>query len=217
MIYILLGEDRSAKDEKIAAIKKKVFQPLESPDFDYEVLHAIDLDPATLKKSLLALPAVASQRLVMIREAHKLTDHHRKLILESLAMQNPTTVLILDTDEGFPQSFLKMLPAKAQVLRTTTQEVSQNVFDMTRAMASRQPQDALKILSGLLENGDHPLQIMGGLVWFWGKSKQRLPAQKFHQGLKHLQEADLQIKRSLLQPEYALEVAVVKLSSLLTS
>ena len=71
-----------------------------------------------------------------------------------------------------------------------------------------------------IDNIYHPwytrtLQLMGGLVWFWGKLKQRISAEKFKKGLLHLQEADLNIKRSRIKAEYALEVLVVKLCLLI--
>ncbi len=85
---------------------------------------------------------------------------------------------------------------------------------MTRVMAN-DPAQALKILNELLEEGIHPLQIMGGLLWFWGKEKFRLKGDRYNKGLLVLQEADLNIKRSRLLPEHAIEVVVVKLCSLL--
>ena len=56
---------------------------------------------------------------------------------------------------------------------------------------------------------------MGALVWFWGKSQDRMPGERFRKGLLVLQEADVNIKRSRLKPEYAVEVAVIKLMRLL--
>ena len=82
-------------------------------------------------------------------------------------------------------------------------------------MTARNPVEALKILGNLLVEENHPLQIMGGLIWFWGKSRTRLSADQFKKGLMCLQEADLNIKRSRLKPEHTLEVLVVKLSSLI--
>ena len=86
---------------------------------------------------------------------------------------------------------------------------------MTHVM-SRSPKDALKILGDIFSSGTHPLQVLGGLVWFWGKTKNRLSSQNFNLGLRELQQTDLNIKRSRLKAEYVLEVLVVKLCSLLT-
>jgi DNA polymerase III delta subunit len=91
------------------------------------------------------------------------------------------------------------------------------VFDMTKLIAAGRPKDALKMLSDFYSEGVHPLQIMGGLVWFWGKEGRLLQKEKFERGLKALEEADLNIKRSRLDPEYAVEKLVVELTGLLSS
>ena len=72
----------------------------------------------------------------------------------------------------------------------------------------------LKILNDVLDHGDHPLQILGALVWFWGKNKPRVNPERFQRGLNELQEADWNIKRSRLRPEHTLEILIVKLCSL---
>jgi len=211
-----LGEDRLAKEEKINEVKATCLPSNDAMKFDYELLHGTKLDPAALKKSLLALPAVAAKRLILIRSAEKLSPHNKKIILEFIQTENLHAVLILDTDEtAVKNAFFTKITAAAKVMRFGRGDTKKNVFDMTRAMEGRNPSDALKILSGLLDEGDHPLQIMGGLVWFWGKSKNRLSGDGFKKGLLVLQEADLNIKRSRLRPQHAVEIAVTKLSSLI--
>ena len=124
-------------------------------------------------------------------------------------------VLVLEADRlSASDPFIKKIHKKADIFNFSQKE-RQNVFDMTKAMSSRQTAEALKILSELLTEGDQPLQIMGALVWFWRKIKDRLTAVRYVQGLQFLQEADLNIKRSRLRPDYALEVVVVKLTGLL--
>lgn len=217
MHYLFLGEDSLAKDRKIAEIKKNLHPSNEALKFDYEILHAAKLAPAALKKSLLALPAVAPKRLIVIRAMAKLDSHNKKLILECLATKTLNLVLILDFDEDNPNtSFIKkLIPyVKTSYFR---KGIKRNVFDMTKMMSKRNPKEALKILSDLLTSGDHPLQIMGALVWFWGKRQNQLSADRFKKGLLMLKEADVNIKRSRLKPEYALEVVVVKLCLLLYS
>jgi DNA polymerase III delta subunit len=51
-------------------------------------------------------------------------------------------------------------------------------------------------------------------VWYWGKEGRMLAKTKFERGLQALEEADLNIKRSRLNPEYAVEKLVVELMSL---
>ena len=214
MIYLLLGSDGPAKDRKISEIKTKAFN-VNTFEFDYEVLHAHKLDPLDLKRSFLALPAIAEKRLVVLRQIDRLNPRNKELILEFLRQDLSHVDLIFDSEElEASTAFLKELAKSVQVVHFK-KEIPSNVFDMTNAMSARRPTQALAILGDLLTGDIHPLQIMGGLVWFWGKSKNRVSVKSFQKGLSVLQDADLNIKRSRVKPEHALEIAVVKLSSLI--
>jgi DNA polymerase III delta subunit len=216
MHYLFLGKDSLAKDHQIAEFKKKFLTSNEALEFDYEVLHTAKLAPAALKKSLLALPTIASKRLIVLRSMDKLDGHNKQLILDFFTSKASNLILILDFDEdNANNSFIKKLTpyVKIEYFRS---DVKKNVFDMTKMMTARNPKESLKILSDLLINGDHPLQILGALVWFWGKQQSRLSRDNFKKGLLMLKEADVNIKRSRLKSEYALEIAVVKLCSLIT-
>jgi len=216
MIYLCLGEDRAAKEQRIAEIKTKHLTSDDALKLDYELLHGSKIDPSELKKALIALPGISLQRLILIRTVEKLNAQNKKILLDFIESDHRHVVLILDSDEISPKNnFFNKLKTKAEIMRFGKEEAKKNVFDMTRAMENRDSPGALKILEHLISGGDHPLQIMGGLVWFWGKLKQRLSADRFKKGLLVLQEADLNIKRSRLKPEYAVEIAVTKLSSLI--
>jgi len=211
MVYLLSGEDSLAKDQKIEEIKGKSFPSEEAVKFDFEILHGAKLGSDVLKKSLVALPAIAPHRVVVIRAIQKLNPHNKELILEFIQKKEPQVVLILDDTEGDARnSFIKKLSAHVQVLRFSKGK-KQNVFDMTKAMSSGNAAQALKTLHELMEEGTHPLQLMGGLIWYWGKEKNRLSSARFNKGLQQLQEADLNIKRSRLKPDEAMEVLVVSL------
>lgn len=214
MIYLLLGEDSLAKDQRIAEIKEKTLNTPEALKFDYEVLHADKLDRDILKQALIALPAVAKKRLIVLRTIQKLSPHNKKIILEFLETIDDRIVFILDADDAnLKNSFITKVSAKAKVQKFP-KGAKQNVFDMTRAMSARDPVEVFTILSELLSDGIHPLQILGGLIWYWGNTRNRMSADRFKKGLLILQEADLNIKRSRLKPEYAIEVLVTKLISL---
>lgn len=215
MIYLFLGPDALAKDKIIAEIKQKALKIQEAYRFDFDILHAHKLDPAELKKTLISLPTIAEKRVVLIRDADKLSTHHQDILLECIEKANNPLILILDShQEELKGSFFKAVQARAKTQRFSG-EAKQSVFDMTNAIGYRKPQDALRIMHELIDQGDHPLQLMGVLVWFWGKSKNRVSKEAFKKGLLDLQEADLNIKRSRVQPEYALEILVTKLSSLI--
>jgi DNA polymerase III delta subunit len=236
MTYLFIGPDLPKKDAKIAELKAKIFSDPAAMSFDYEVLYAHKLDPDTLKKSLLSLPYMASKRLVVLRQCERLSkkkeeedpgsedaaptkasnakDRSREIIFEFLENPAPATVLVLDFDK---------LDIKGQMfnrLRPLTEVVffgsgkAADVWDLTRAIGSRNGGEALKVLHELLESNDHPLKIMGGLVWYWSKERDRMSSKNFQKGLMVLEEGDLNIKRSRLDPEYAIEKVVIELAAI---
>lgn len=216
MIYLILGEQTAQKDEKIREIRRQLFSDQEDRAvlFDFESLSAHKLDSDELKKSLITLPVVVAKRLVVVRDAHKLSDTCKNIILEFSDVKQDNAVLILDFAENTVKGTFGTKLKKVSKTFDFHSFPKRNVFDMTKIMA-RNPAEALKILNELYGQGEHPLKIMGGLVWFWGKEKGRLKAERYNKGLLFLQEADLNIKRSRLNAEQAMEVLVVKLCSLL--
>jgi len=215
MHYLLAGDDIARKEEKLIELKAGLLKPKDAQNFDYESLDGAKVDAGTLKKALMSLPVIAACRLVVIRNGHKLNTQNKNMIIDFVAYQQKHCTLILDSHEWTPShALVKALKPKVRIFEFAGERKA-NVFDMTRAMTSRRQPEALKILERLLSEGNHPLQLMGGMIWSWGKMRGRVPQERFEQGLQYLQEADLNIKRSRLKPEFAVELAVVKLCELL--
>ncbi len=210
MIYFLLGQDTLAKDAQIAQLRNKILPSTDALPFDYELLEAGSMSADDLKKALMSLPAIASQRLIIIRESHRLTAHQQRIIKEWAESSTPHAVLVLDSHVwDLNDEFVKKVK-EAKIINFPVGK-SPGVFDMTRAMERHNEIEALKILNQLFSSGIHPLQIMGGLVWWWSQLRRKMPGGRFEDGLVSLQETDFNIKRSRLKPEYALEMLVVKL------
>lgn len=216
MVHLLIGEDIAAKDRKIVEWKHKIFPSKATSLFDYERLDGADIDAQQLKEALWAMPVVGPKRLVVLSRVHKLDILSKKILLEFIAQDRTDVDLIVDAGGvDVNSSFLKQLMAGAQIYQTPAPP-RHNVFAVTHALSNHDHVQACRILNSLFSEGEHPLQIMGGLVWFWGKLRLKLAKENFHQGLRMLQEADLNIKRSHLNPEHALELLVVKLSTIIT-
>ncbi|MDD3374303.1 MAG: hypothetical protein PHY73_01085 [Candidatus Omnitrophica bacterium] len=212
MIYLLVGQSPS-KENKISEIKTSVLTSKESLSFDYEILHGHKLNDEILKKSLISLPSVSKKRVVLLRQAHELNARAKKIILSCQKDCDKTVDLILDADEwSTKDSFLRTL-GKAITVVNFEQKKKADVFEMTRAIISNRKIDALKLLTQLIEEGNHPLKIMAPIVWSWKNSRNRISKERFRRGLMMIQDADFCIKRSRLSSEYALEVLVVKLCS----
>jgi len=212
MIYLLGGEDSQAKDKKIAEIKAGLLVKPEAHFFDFESLDAQQVSPANLKKSLIALPSFSSKRLILIRHIEKLKADPSQLLVAYAASPGDQCDIILESS-GELKSPLKEIIPYTKVFNYGV-KVPMDIFNLTKLMSARKTTDALKMLNDFYDQGMYPLQMMGALVWYWGKEGRALGPLRFEQGLKALEEADLNIKRSRLLPEYALEKVVVELVEL---
>lgn len=215
MIYILFGENQQAKDQKIKSLKDSYLKSSDEKKLDLESLDANKLNSEIFKQALISLPALSKQRVVFVYQCEKLNDHNKELILEFSLSGNESVVLILDfatLDQrtGFSKQLLKTGESF-----NFSQKEEKNVFAMTREMEAGRTAQALKVMHELIDNGDHPLKLMGGLIWFWGQNKNRLGKERFKKGLLEIQEADINIKRSRLKPEESMEICVTKLSLLI--
>lgn len=213
MVYLLLGEDLKAKDARIVQIKSKFALNADSLHFDLESLDAIGLGPDALKKALITLPVLLPKRLVVVRNVHKLKPADAVMLVQFSKNPPAHADIVLESGETELKGELKALPALCQTT-VLGGPAAGNVFDMTRLMSAARAKDALAMLNNFYREGTHPLQIMGALVWFWGKEGRSLTQERFEHGLQVLEEADLNIKRSRLNPEYAVEKAVVELIGL---
>ncbi len=211
MITLFLGDDAPAKDARIQDIRTRLFPAAGARHFDYEVLHGHKLSPGDLKKALLNLPGLGTKRLVVIRECHRLSPQNRDLLAAYAKDRLSHCVLVLDSDVWEKKdAFVRDMSARAEVVHFGRKR-NASVFDLTDAIAARRGTKALKLLAQLLEQGDHPLKILGGIGWFWGTMKGKVSVEDFESGLRSLREADVNIKRSRVQPAHALEIAVVRL------
>ncbi len=215
MIYLFLGADLPAKDAKISEIKNKFFKDSqEALAFDFDNLDAKELGENTLKQAFLTLPVIAPHRLIVLRQVHKLKSADIQVLINFCQKPAKHCDLILESTESMLKGDLKDLPLYAKGVVMGKSE-GPNAFDMTRLITAHRSGDALKMLNGFYEDNVHPLKIMGALVWYWGKEGKSCGKERFERGLKALEEADLNIKRSRLDAQYAVEKVVVELGILL--
>jgi DNA polymerase III delta subunit len=215
MIYLFLGDDLPAVDARITEIKNKFFKDSqEALAFDFDNLDAQELAGDALKKSFLTLPVIATHRLIILRQVHKLKSVDIQVLINFCQKPAKHCDVVLVSAENTLKGDLKDLPLYVKGVVLGKPE-GPNVFDMTKLITAHRSGDALKMLDGFYRAGVHPLQIMGALVWYWGKEGKVHGKEVFKRGLKALEEADLNIKRSRLDPQYAVEKLVVELGLLL--
>ena len=199
MIYLLVGQDHLAKEQKISEIKAKAFPSKESLPFDYQILHGYRLDNDALKKALMALPAMGAMRVILIRQADQLTAVQKTMIAEGYEKSKKALIIIFEAESlDERDTLLKKFDRVMKVL-SFDPKIRHNVFDLTRMIFMNRKLEALELLDELLKNGDHPLQIIGGMLWAWRNARNKMPFVKFTQGLVAFQEADFNIKRSQLK------------------
>ena len=214
MIYLFLGDDLPAKDAGIAEIKNKFFKNFqEALNFDFDNLDARELGTDTLKQAFLTLPVIAPHRLIILRQVHKLKSADIQVLINFCQKPAKHCDVILESTENMLKGDLKDLTLLSKAVVMARPE-GPNVFDMTKLITANRSNEALKMLDGFYREDVHPLQIMGALVWYWGKEGKLLGKERFERGLKALEEADLNIKRSRLNPQYAVEKLVVELGLL---
>lgn len=216
MIYLLTGPDRLSKDQFIQEIKNKLFKDKSAVSFDSDVFYCQKVSKTDFQESLTKLPVVAQKRLVILKNILKAKKDFQDAVLNYLSDPFEHIVLIFDEDKWDGRNaFAKKVKAKKVQTKVFGQVQEKSIFDMTNAMQSRQPDLALKHAHSMMEQGSHPLQMIGVILWFWKKQSERFSSEVTKKGLSVIQEADLNIKRSKLTPEQSLEVLIVKLCSLM--
>ncbi|OGX07185.1 MAG: hypothetical protein A2Y06_05310 [Omnitrophica WOR_2 bacterium GWA2_37_7] len=150
---------------------------------------------------------------MILHTCQKLSDQNKKIILEFAQIDEDKVVLILDSDSAASKnSFIQELYKRAEVL-SFSKGRPLTAFSMEEDILSCNPKGALQVLFVLLENGQMPVWILGGILSFWQKNKRRMAESRYKKGLLELQEADLNIKRTRINVQHALEILVVKLAS----
>lgn len=206
-LYLLIGDNEPPKLNKIENLKKETLSG-ETLEFNLEVLSAKELNLRLLEESLLRLPVKANKRLLIIRNIDELPKDCREKIISYVSKPHPWITLVL---EG--KSLDKDIEQIANCAQTLyfRKAGSYDVFALGRAIDNKNQVLALDILSDLLLRGEKVQKILGGLIWHWENTERYLSQEKTKNGFEVLLEADLNIKRSLLKPNIALELLVVKL------
>lgn len=214
--YLFLGNDESAKKNKIEDIKERYLDK-GFKDIDFEVVYADtkDLIPPKFNEILSYLPVAPSKkRIILIKRIEALKQDNREILLKYLKNPLGSAILLLDSDLlDVSDHFIKELSRFVKKIETKSREKI-SVFDLTQAIISRKTTYALKILNRLLQKRERPQSILGALFWQWENIKDKLSLEQFRQGLKLLLDTDLRIKTGRLDEELALELVVIRLSYL---
>jgi len=211
MVYLFIGQDVPAKDIALKRIKEELL-PLKIEDFNLDILHADKLSLKMLQEKLLSLPFKSAKRIVLVRNAQELGTREEGFIAQWAERDNKNIVLVLDIyrEDKKPQ-LIKNLNRHAKVVRFK-EEVPANTFNLSRQIECRHVNQALKILSDLISQGERPERILGGLRYSLesGVSDSLLLRRR----IKLLLNCDIEIKTGKFKPVFALEKLVVSLCAL---
>jgi len=210
MVYLFLGSDSLSKDKQLDLIRKQ-FLSKDTEQFNLDILHAKDLPLKTLQEKLLWLPVKSEKRVVVIKDVQELKEEAREFLLKFVKATDKKIILVLDvTKSDRKDSFLNQLTGLAKTIRFK-ETIQPDTFSLSRQIAQRRPDMALKILSQLIQEGEKPERILGGLRYVWEKDTAH-PLESARR-LKLLLNCDIEIKTGRLKPVFALEKLVVKLCS----
>lgn len=207
-VYLFIGEDSFSKDAKLQSIKSE-FLASGITDFNLDILYARELTLKCLQERLLSLPLKGPKRIVVIKEAGHLREEAKKFLAEYVKKPYPAIILILDTENyNSKDDLLVQIARYAQILRFK-ETLRLDTFALSRQISQKKMDYALKILHQLLQNGEKPERILGGLRYaLENTSINPLEARR---KFKTLLNCDIDIKTGRLKPNFALERLVVSL------
>jgi DNA polymerase III delta subunit len=211
MIYLFIGSDNLAKDTQLKRLKDHVLSK-GTEQFNLDTLYARELTLKALQEKLLSLPVKNPKRLVIIKNIEDLKDEVKEFLEKYVRSPYPQVVMALDLNRlDRTDSFIKNISRFVKPVRFK-ETVHPDTFALGRSIDLKRADSALRILSGLLKDGERPERILGGLRYAWEKNAAH-PLEK-RKRLKCLLICDIDIKTGKLKPLFALEKLVVSLCGL---
>lgn len=217
MVYLFVGEDCPSKTEHLKAIRKELLNK-GTEQFNLDILYAKGLSLKDLQEKLMYLALNCQRRIVVIKEAQNLKEDLKEFILE-YAKKPQETLLVLDITLSPPakfgssqqakiNDFIKRIQRYVKLYRFRETEQA-NAFSLSRQISSGKADSALRVLSQLLNEGQRPERILGGLRYAWEKDTMHQVVLK--RRLRLLLDCDIDIKTGRLKAPFALEKLIISL------
>ena len=208
MIYLFIGSDNLVKDAQLKKLKDHVLSK-GTEQFNLDILYARELTQKALQEKLLTLAVKNPKRLVIIKNIEDLKDEVKEFLERYVRKPYPQVVVAMDLNRlDKADSFIKNISRFVKPVRSK-ETVHQDTFALGRSIDLKKADSALRILSGLLKDGERPERILGGLRYAWEKNAAH-PLEK-RKRLKYLLACDIDIKTGKLKPLFALEKLVISL------
>lgn len=208
MVYLFIGQDSYSKDVRLKRLKEEYLLN-KTKEFNLDTLYSKELTLKGLQEILLYLPLNSDRRIVVIKNAQDLKQDIKEFILKYIKKPHPKIILVLDINRQDPQDeFIKYIIRDAKVFRFR-EPPALNTFTLSRQIELKRPDYALRLLHQLLENGEKPERLLGGLRHSWERSASG--TLQIRKGLRLLLNCDMDIKTGRLKPEVALERLIINL------
>ena len=212
-VYLFIGSDTPSKDTALSELAQQTLAP-DTRDFNFDVLHCHDREFSlkVLQEKLLYHAAAGVQRMVVLRDVESAKADVKKFLSAFIQAPPEGLILVLDAERGDPKDeFFRSLERHARVQRFR-EEAAPNTFALGRLIEARKTAQSLEMLHRLLDAGEKPERIMGGLRASWQRYPPEQPAVK--KRMRLLLAADLQVKTGKIKPVFALERMGVALCGL---
>lgn len=210
-MQVLIGRDFLAKEEAIHKIKRQLLD-IKIESFNLDILYGKELTLEHLQERLLSLPVKSSMRVMVVKCAGELKEEIKEYLSRYIKKPFSHVSLVLDFDfVKFKDKFVKQLVEFCPV-RRFGEEIPVNTFALSRQIETKKPAQALRMLHQLLEQGEKPERILGGLR-VAAEQNAGYPA-KTARKFKFLLMCDSDIKTGRVKPLFALERLIVRLSYL---
>ena len=211
MVYLFIGKDSPAKDIALKQIKTESL-PQGLEQFNFDLLYAEELSLKSLQEKLLAMPVKSSSRVLVIKNSGELGKEVENFIIAWSKEQRQEIILVLDIEQqSGKEHFIRSINKYAKVIRFK-EAVALNTFSLSRQIEERRADNALKILSQLIKDGERPERILGGLRYSLENNMKNVAG--LRRRIKLLLNCDIEIKTGKLKPVFALEKLVVNLCAL---
>lgn len=213
-VYLFIGQDSISQEglsRKHAALSqiKKQFLVKTTEDFNLDVLYSDELNLKGLQEKFLCLPFNSKIRIIVIKEAQGLKEEIKDFILDYARNPRKEIILVLDMErQGTKDVFVGSISSYAKVYRFNEPALP-DAFVLGRSIDNRSTEQALRVLNQLLQNGEKPERILGGLRFAFERGVVSSPETK--KRLKLLLNCDIDIKTGKLKPVFALEKLIVNL------
>jgi DNA polymerase III delta subunit len=208
LLYLFIGQDSFSKDIKLKKIKADFLCP-QTQDFNLDVLYAKELTLLSLQEKILYLPLKTKTRMIVIKEAQDLKADCQDFLLEYARKPRSQLILVLDINRHDPKDeFIRRMARYVQVCHFR-EPAHLDTFALIRQIDLKRADYALRILNQLLENGERPERILGGLRYSW--EREAGSSAEIRRKLKLLLNCDVEVKTGRLKPDFALERLVIRL------